>query len=217
VIEGETREGYEADKLKAVNHYLSDYLFLDRGYQIDFDHLIVLPSSIYRDIVEEDLRYELKDLEVVVRIFLRDSNGLRLCFEDVGSGLGYVFPVLVSLAMDVETLYLQQPELHLHPALQAAIGDVLIDAKKSHENILVETHSEHLILRLLKRIRQTHAGSLPSPDFELLKNEIRFLFFETLPTGATRVKSIGVAENGEFTSRWPSGFFAEREAELFDE
>jgi AAA15 family ATPase/GTPase len=77
-----------------------------------------------------------------------------------------VLPVLVAAyASQGSILAMEQPEIHLHPALQAELGDVFIESALGPRGntFILETHSEHLILRLLRRIRETTNGELP-PD-----------------------------------------------------
>ena len=78
---------------------------------------------------------------------------------------------------------------------------------------LVETHSEHLLLRLLKRIRQTAEGEAP-PEQQLTPAEVGIHFIEQRD-GMVTVSSIRVNEDGEFLDQWPRGFFTERAEELF--
>ena len=126
-----------------------------------------------------------------------------------------------------ELTLLQQPELHLHPALQAALADVLIDATSEGSRpaglpatkcrkLLIETHSEHLLLRVLKRVRQSgHQRSAPE-GLALRSDDVCVLYFEPSLDGRTQVRRLRVAPDGDFMDRWPRGFFTEREGELFD-
>jgi hypothetical protein len=77
--------------------------------------------------------------------------------RDVGIGISQVLPVVVAaLEPSAALVAIEQPELHIHPAVQVGLGDLFIKGAKEHGiNFLVETHSEHLILRLLRRIRET--------------------------------------------------------------
>jgi len=153
-----------------------------------------------------------------VQLFLRDHNGCRHLFEDVGSGIGYSLPVLSAVFNPRSAIsYIQQPELHLHPALQAAMGDVFIEASAADKQILIETHSEHLLLRILKRIRQTHLQSDIAPELKIHADDVCVLYFNPSPDGTTTVKRLRISEDGEFMDRWPRGFFGERDQELFDE
>src|SRR5208282_3873151 len=77
--------------------------------------------------------------------------------RDVGFGVGQVLPILVSAcALKERLIAVEQPELHLHPAQQAELGDVFIEAAlgERKNTFLLETHSEHLILRVLRRVRE---------------------------------------------------------------
>ena len=132
--------------------------------------------------------------------------------EDVGTGIGYVLPCLIAWSSPVS--FVSQPELHLHPALQASLGDVLIDVAMSDRQSIVESHSEHMLLRLLRRVREKNSGRI---DRGIAPADISIYYFDPQPDGATRIKRIRVSKDGDFIDRWPKGFFAERARELFDE
>lgn len=77
---------------------------------------------------------------------------------DVGFGLSQVLPVIIQclLADSNSTLLIEQPELHLHPEAQAALADLFVDCVNQRSTRLIaETHSEHLLLRLQRRIAET--------------------------------------------------------------
>jgi hypothetical protein len=81
---------------------------------------------------------------------------------------------------------------------------------------LLETHSEHLILRLLRRIRETTDGELPDESLALLPEDLSVVCVEPGKDGAgAQIRLIRVTPDGDFADRWPGGFFAEREEELF--
>ena len=97
------------------------------------------------------------------------------------------------------------------------MGDVFIESIGSGKQVLVETHSEHLLLRILKRVRQTHLQAHIAPELKITADDVCVLYFDPSPDGATTVKRLRISEDGEFMDRWPRGFFAERDQELFDE
>lgn len=153
-----------------------------------------------------------------VTLYLEDAHGRKLDFADVGSGISYVIPVLVSL-WGADRSWIEQPELHLHPAAQCELGDVIIRAFNRGRFSVIETHSEHLLLRVLRRIRQTSRGPLANDDPELKchPEAVSILYFEPLQDGSTTVRPIRLSRGGDFMDRWPQGFFTERDRELFDE
>ena len=84
--------------------------------------------------------------------------------RDVGIGISQVLPVIVySYASENNLIAVEQPEIHLHPALQADLGDVFIQSAlgENKNRFILESHSEHLLLRLMRRIRETKKGNLP--------------------------------------------------------
>ncbi len=85
--------------------------------------------------------------------------------QDVGVGISQVVPVIVTALDGKERLVaIEQPELHLHPALQVNIAELFIHRASQPKAgpCLIETHSEHMLLRLLRRIRETAARELPA-------------------------------------------------------
>ena len=87
------------------------------------------------------------------------------------------------------------------------------DSSKTTQ-FLVETHSEHLILRLLKRIRQSTDGELPKGSVEVNNQDISIMYLEASESGV-KAKRLHIDRDGEFHQRWPGGFFTERSEELF--
>lgn len=153
----------------------------------------------------------------MVRWHLVDVAGRKLTFEDVGSGVSCVLPVLVAAFEGGG--FIQQPELHLHPALQSELGDIFISASQSRRSFhLIETHSEYPLLRCLRRIRETTEGKRSAQDpYALEADQVMILYFDPQGDGSTRVIPIRVSRQGEFIDRWPRGFFEERGRELFGE
>lgn len=144
------------------------------------------------------------------------NSALTLPIDSVGHGLSQVFPVLLGLvAPEGGILSIEQPELHIHPRLQSAFGDVLI-AHTGRKRVVVETHSEHLTLRLLRRIGEDRGisegqASVP-PALEAPELGISVL---TREKGVSRVHNLRATPDGEIAGEWPGGFFEEREEDLF--
>ncbi|WP_288481654.1 AAA family ATPase [uncultured Deinococcus sp.] len=147
---------------------------------------------------------------------LRDRrSGLLLADTDLGVGVSQLLPVLARLATPGLAL-VEQPELHVHPALQADLADIVIEAANLHGVTLVlETHSEHLILRLLRRIRDTSDGTLQHEGLRFDTQDLSVLFVDPAQAdqGAT-LRHLPINEEGEVVGRWPRGFFADRGEDL---
>lgn len=75
---------------------------------------------------------------------------------DVGFGVSQTFPILLQgiYMYKDQTLLLEQPEIHLHPKMQLNIADFLITLAKHERNIILETHSDHIVNRIIKRIME---------------------------------------------------------------
>ena len=238
--------------VKKTNHYLKEVLQL--GYTIKQP--------------EPGQNFQLHD----------ENNEIDVGLSDVGVGIAQVIPVVVGALDDSpNTFAVEQPELHVHPAVQLALGDVFIDSVKHREQaiaefaekkenaleikefienleeskriepleiielvknivkkdpefiellkenidaikksnrtlLLIETHSEHLLLRLLRRVRETTEGE--QTEHPLTPDDLSVIYVRSTPEGVEFIP-ISVTEDGDFEVLWPEGFFDERVEELF--
>jgi len=141
-------------------------------------------------------------------------NGIEVSASDIGVGVSQILPLVVASQMVKKGIIsIEQPELHVHPRVQVAIGDLLTQSD-TNANFLIETHSEHLILRLLRRVRETSDNELPDGLEKVRPEDISIVYLEPSKKGVI-AKSIDIDKDGEFTSKWPSGFFSERREEMF--
>ena len=320
--------GRDPQLVKKINRYMQDVLKL--GYSISRQEIISLDrdgeiiknlkkicnSEDFKvDELKKCVRDPLEQSDSQIRMKLHDEeNNIDLDSADVGLGIPQVIPVLVgalhSGRSDPKRFYLskppggffavEQPELHLHPAAQVALGDVFIacikynsvrenlkeyfesikekydhpdiqnDVDRCIDNLnngdrpstvlrmfvenlratypdiqndfqemqaafkrftdsmndsmnrtmLVETHSEHLLLRLLRRVRETTRRSrhqtteLEQTAHELTPNDLSVVYVRPTPAGV-KFTPLTVTDNGDFDAPWPEGFFDERDSELF--
>jgi predicted ATPase len=145
---------------------------------------------------------------------LGNDDGALALPSEVGAGIAQVLPVIVAALADrVPFVMIEQPEIHVHPRLQTGLGDLFIEASASRQ-LLIETHSEHLILRLLRRIRETTDGELTTGAPAFTPDQLSVMHVQSTPAGAVFTR-LRVDATGEFIDRWPTGFFAERAGELF--
>lgn len=158
------------------------------------------------------------ELPEVSRLILRtdQSPPVEVDPPDIAIGITQLVPVVVS-ALDKHPgiTLIEQPELHNHPSVEVGLGDLFVETiNQRHCRFILETHGEHLMLRMLKRIRQTTDQELPKGVSGLLPEELAVYYIERTAGGVT-AKRLRIDESGEFIDKWPKGFFRERAEELF--
>jgi len=163
-------------------------------------------------------RFQSSVPDVIATLQLQDLNlGLLVSMSEVGTGIPQLVPIIAAGFISHHTVSVEQPELHLHPKLQTEIADFFISRWNANRvHFVVETHSEYIALRLLRRIREANNADVRHRDFSISEEDVAFYYFDPID-GVTQVKRLHVSRDGEFIDRWPKGFFPEREAELFDE
>ena len=249
---------------KRINDYMLDVLKLgyriSRKEIISLDiageimeNLEKICTSKNKKIEPNDLKKQvydpIKQLSRQIRVKLHDEkNDVDLDAADVGLGVSQVIPVLVGAlhhgvpdpnrydgSQIVGKFFaVEQPELHLHPAAQVALGDVFIDCIRNPvrefasnpveyekffndllrgRTLLIETHSEHLLLRLLRRVHETSSTRVDT-KYKLAPNDLSVVYVQPTPTGS-KFAPVSVTDDGDFDEPWPEGFFEERDSELF--
>lgn len=135
-----------------------------------------------------------------------DRAGVEVFLSDVGTGLSQILPILTSTSMmQWSTICVEQPELHIHPRLQTELASQFVKSyKENHNQFIIETHSEHIILRMQREIRH---GNLALDDLSIL--------YVGCNNSGTYVEPIQLDEDGELLDPWPGGFFPERMDEIF--
>jgi len=139
---------------------------------------------------------------------------LEVLLTDVGFGVSQVLPVVTQCfyASAASTLIFEQPEIHLHPAVQAGLADLFIAATDMREEgsprglqLIVESHSEHLLRRLLRRIAEEKLD----PD------SIALYFVSPGPTSST-IEPLDVDELGN-VKNWPKDFFGDQTTDMLEQ
>jgi predicted ATPase len=143
-----------------------------------------------------------KEYEVQIR---KTENGPSVLITDVGFGLSQVLPVLV-LCYYVpkhSVLLLEQPELHLHPLAQCWLADAFIEAVRNRGiQIIVESHSEHFLRRLQRRIAE-----------ETIDVDSTALYFCRMEDSSSVTEKLDVDIFGDIRN-WPKDFFGDEMGEL---
>ena len=135
----------------------------------------------------------------------RSATAPETLITDVGFGVSQILPVLVLCFYVPEgsTIILEQPEIHLHPSVQAGLADVLIDAhKRRGVQFVLESHSEHLLRRLQRRIAEE----------KISNQDVGLYFCENQGSGST-MDELEVDLFGNITN-WPNDFFGDEFGEF---
>lgn len=148
-------------------------------------------AGLFDEIVTRPLgKRGAEPFQVRVRKFGKRSKGPFRNLMDVGYGVSQILPVITELVRSTQpSLHLlQQPEVHLHPSAQAALGGFLCRIARPERQILVETHSDYLLNRVRMDVRDGEDGAL-KPE------EVSILFFERRNL-AVRIHSLRIDAEG---------------------
>lgn len=160
-----------------------------------------------------DAKQFLERYYTVNQLYFENTSGdtaLKLSPRDLGVGVSQVIPVIVACVVDTNaTTLIEQPELHLHPRLQGDLADLFIDTAikgDQHNTYIIETHSEHIIRRLMRRIREDRHKS--ADEIRITKDDVAILYVATGPNGST-ITHLRLDDEGDLIDEWPNGFFEE--------
>jgi len=132
------------------------------------------------------------------KITVEDNElGTELSLSQVGFGISQLLPILTMILASRKNsiILIENPEVHLHPKLQADLVDLYLFALNNDRKIVIETHSEHIINRLRVRVKE-------SPD---ILGKINLLFFEK-EKGIVKTTTVELTKDGKL-SHWPANFF----------
>ena len=158
-----------SDKLQVLNTYL---------------HTLTLSKNIEAT--------EINDTQIELKVSRTLDSDDMVNIVDVGSGVSQILPVLVALvaAETDQLVYLEEPEVHLHPRAQANLGEIIVDAANRGVKVVLETHSD----LLLRRIQSLVAEDKISPEKTILH------WFSRDEDGFTKVTSTPLNATGGYSN-----------------
>jgi len=143
--------------------------------------------------------------ELFMLEFKEEGKDYYINYADSCFGLSQLFPLLVQsiYSKPNEIIIIEQPELHLNPYLESLLADFFIDMINKKKRLIIETHSEYLLLRLRTYIKKGK-----------INNKKVALYFTENKKGNSEIRKIDIDENGGFPNNdWPKGFFEQALAE----
>lgn len=153
------------------------------------------------------------------KIMIKDELGTKANLIDTGYGISQILPILTELLSkeqnsfirkrsimtsnlyrrrEGKTLIIEQPEIHLHPAAQSKLADLFLGFIKKGHNLILETHSEHLIKKFQILVAEDNGFS---------SNDIAIYYVHKDRGEGAKIERLLLDENGRFLQEWPTGFF----------
>lgn len=209
--------GVGSEFVGKYGEHTATVLYRKTGSMLKMNGWFKLLELPYR-ISVEPIKHPLAGEMLIIK--LKDiRNGAVVTPSDVGVGISQVLPLLTQGMADQEPKpkrrselslsirCVEQPELHLHPKLQANLADFFIESTKVSSNLrwVLETHSESLMLRLQRRVRET----------KLSPSQVSVNYVNSSRGGGSKITELRLDSSGQFMDEWPEGFFEEGFNERF--
>ncbi len=132
-------------------------LFYYACYRREFEENIRIIREFYSRYGLNDIRWVPTEIENKYEIIATTPEGIDVNLADAGAGLAALFPIVVALAFypKESTVFIEHPEMHLHPKLQYELAEFfLMVSERRNYQLIIETHSEHLLYGLLNAVAQ---------------------------------------------------------------
>ncbi len=173
--------------LRSVNEWLEQ---LEIPYSVEIDRLVSARTG-----AEFGYSFALTDTR----------TGVEVNMVDVGYGVSQVLPIIAACAgADASIISIEQPELHLHPRLAANLAELFVDTANRGNQVIAETHSENILLRVQRMIRE---GRIASDD-------VAVIYVDNRRGSEATVRRLQLDDEGDLVDRWPGGFFDDRLADI---
>lgn len=167
-------EGYEETLTQAVSRWVCDRMGMAQSFEV------------------------LKDANMLYRTVVINPIGAKVDLIHMGYGLSQILPIIVQGLLTAEggTFVVVDPEAHLHPQIQGILVDFFIELAERGRKVVVETHSDHIVTRLRRRIAEKKV----SPE-----KDVNLCYVENL-NGESLYVGCKIDINGSFASSLPKGF-----------
>jgi predicted ATPase len=169
-----------------------------------FRDSVDVKKSVNKWLKKFNINVDIAQLEEVIHKIRVNHNGLQLDITDVGFGISQVMPIIAQsyIATRNSITLIEQPEIHLHPKMQADLADLFIETSQlenDHKYFIIETHSEYLLKRLRRRISE---GVISANDVA-----IYFINGKNEEKNYATIDEIEISSSGDF--EWPKDFYSD--------
>lgn len=200
------------------NRLINEYLLLEAGKSIrlpSFKNDMPISFESRRNFIDKWLNkfeiaegYEVeRNAEGIGSLAFLIINGKKTLLADVGYGINKLFPLILKIAISNKnsTIFIEEPESNLHPAMQSKLADLFVDAHQVFGHYFVlETHSEYLI-RKLQFLVASEKSNAKAEDI----NIYYFYHPDKIPEGKKQVEKLEMREDGILKQDFGKGFFDE--------
>ncbi|OAD19675.1 hypothetical protein THIOM_004676 [Candidatus Thiomargarita nelsonii] len=176
---------------------IADFLEVNPNVKTQVRHWFVELAKMARD-VKFKSNPKRGQMEIV---FTEAKSGLEIDISRLGFGYSQILPIVIATFSQMNMLIFEAPEIHLNPKLHGVMTDLFIEGALSGKQVLVETHSEHLIYRVQRRIAEGKLAPSAVAIYYVQRDE-----------KSSVAERLTITEKGEIPD-WPEGFF---EAEMDD-
>lgn len=153
-------------------------------------------SGLFNSISVQKVTQNIEDSPLLVTV---DKNDKTFTLDQVGIGISQIVPILIestfSIAINKITLLIQQPELHLHPVAQAALGSYFFKSASNGLRAVVETHSSFFLDRFRAELRESNSEEKSG----ITANDVEILFCKNDADG-NHITTIKIDENGKLVN-----------------
>lgn len=148
-----------------------------------------------------------RDSNKLYRTIITNNEGVSVDLCQMGFGLSQILPIVVQglLLHQGETLIVEDPDVHMHPKVQAMLVDFFIDLMRHGRKVVIETHSDHIVTRLRRRIA----------DGTVRKEMVNLSFVENSENGS-EYRFINMESDGSFLNELPKGFLDSQENDFME-
>lgn len=193
---------YQTEQNSIIADYYSSLFADDSGFPFQKQSFRTLKESVdeWLSILGFD-ELSISELEELFSLYVNSSssNKQKINIADIGFGFSQIFPIVLE-ALRVpkhHTLIFEQPELHLHPKLQMKLADFFISMALSGKHLIIETHSEHIVNRLVRRIIEDDSG---------LIHKLAAMYFVVPGPDGSEIEDVVINEMTGI-EYWPIDFF----------
>lgn len=210
-IQGELAPAYLQNSIQTNEKIsISELKYLDENLTLGlYENVNLWLSAIIGASLKTTI-YDIDESSLKLNYSTSGSKGISYSAVQIGFGITYTLPIIIAIlrAKKGDLIIIENPESHLHPGAQSRLGNFLAMAAECGIQMIVETHSEHIVNGIRLRVAQKRLNPV----------DVKIHFFSqniSHSNYSLTIQEVGVDEIGELTE-WPTNFFDQSEIDLLE-